>query len=149
MPNSFLHLPLADFHDIPPYFIAIIVPIAGMIFVGVMAISAMVFKHRQRELWHETARIALEKGQPLPPSAEDEFRVNLQVKRERNDLRTGLILIGVGAGVAFFFDGIHERDGMALGAIPGFIGMALILNAFIQTLSGKRNSAPQERPPSL
>jgi hypothetical protein len=141
--------PLAAMFDfnLQPHMIAIIVPIAGMIFGGVMAISAMVFKHRQREMWHETARIALERGQPLPPPVGDEVRVNLGVKRERNDIRSGLILLGVGAGLAFFFGGVHEREGMALGAIPGFIGVALILNGLIQAWGGKKNSPPENRPP--
>ena len=66
-----MHLPLALF-GLEPWIIGIVIPVAGLIFAGAIAISAMYFKNRQRELWHETARVALEKGQPLPPMPDSE-----------------------------------------------------------------------------
>jgi hypothetical protein len=127
----------------------VLIPLAALIVGGVIAVVAMVLSHQRRKLWHETARLALEKGQPLPspepehhadtPSAKDE--------RREHDLRGGLVLIGVGLGLYLFFlhlspPGIY---GLAfLATIPGFIGIALILHWLITALlrSKKSDSTP-------
>lgn len=146
MQLDLIQLPLAslvNFPDIPPYMIAIFVPIAGMIFAGVMGVSGMIFKHRQRELWHETARIALEKGQPLPPAVEEFTRRNPDRRFKRNDLRAGIILLAVSLGLYVFFHAV-ARDAEAIAAIPGCLGGALVLLGIIEALSGKKSD---ELPP--
>src|SRR5882672_8919863 len=89
---------LVDF-SAPPHMIAIIIPLAGMLLGGIIAYNAMHFKAESRRQWHETARIALEKGQPLPRLPDDDEPVPSDVpKRSGNgDIRSGLILIAVGA----------------------------------------------------
>ncbi|MFI5335728.1 MAG: hypothetical protein ACHQ5A_03035, partial [Opitutales bacterium] len=80
--------------------------IAGTFLAAILIpVFALYFQHRKRQLWHETARVALEKGQPMPPMPEEsglskeEFHEAIQHSRGgKNDLRSGLILIGVGAG---------------------------------------------------
>lgn len=136
---------LVDF-NIPPHLIAIIVPVAGMILGGVMAITAMYFRHLRQQLWHETARLALEKGQPLPAAPEMERRFQVRVKREKNDVRTGLILLAVSGGIFVFLRAVGEREAAAVAAIPGFIGLALLLFGVIAAATSKNNPLPDDRP---
>jgi len=137
---------LFDF-SFSPHMIAIIVPVAGMIFGGVMAVSAMYFKHQKQRLWHETARVALERGQPLPANlVEDDKPLRLRVRSGRNDVRSGLILISVGAGLYLFLWQTGARDAAAVGAIPGFIGVALLLFGLLSSPAPKDPSAPGDRP---
>lgn len=137
---------LLDF-NFAPHMIAIVVPIAGMILGGIMAVSAMYFSHQRRQLWHETARIALERGQPLPVNPEDDGKnLRLRVRTGRNDVRSGLILISVGAGLYFFLWQAGARDAAAVGAIPGFIGVALLLFGLFSSPTPKDPSAPGDRP---
>ncbi|MDO8540925.1 MAG: sigma-70 family RNA polymerase sigma factor [Opitutaceae bacterium] len=51
--------------------------VGGLSFTAFVIVSTFYFQHRKRQLWHETARLALEKGQPLPALPhEDEEREN-------------------------------------------------------------------------
>lgn len=125
------------------------IPVAGMILGGVMGITAMYFRHQQSRLWHETARIALEKGQPLPDFP-DEKRIGRSKSPDRlnsHDLRAGLILLGVGAGIYVFFVTVGAEEARFIGAIPGFIGVALLLHALLTALLPKNRPAPDDRPP--
>lgn len=128
--------------------IVIGIPLAGMILGGVISVSAMYFCHRRRELWHETARIALEKGQPLPPmpaELADSSRTGSDSGSGRGDVRAGLILIGVGGGLAIFFNYVGAPQVAGIGAIPGLIGVALLLFAVFSTLFSRKG--PGDRPP--
>jgi len=147
-----LHLAFNPGEFIP--LIGIMIPIIVLILGGAIAIVAIVLHHRRQALWHETARIALEKGQPMPaPPQSDEEREHtpppgltaqqweqFRVARERSDgIRNGLILIGVGAGLALMLQDNHTRY---VGAIPGFIGVAMLIHALLI-----RPVIPTDRPP--
>ena len=56
--------------------IGLIFGLAGMGIGLVSGLLGMYFGHRRRVLWHETARIAPEKGQPIPPLSPDEAAGN-------------------------------------------------------------------------
>lgn len=117
----------------PTQVIAIVIPIAAIILAGVVTVSAMYFHHRRRELWHETARLALEKGQPLPPLNPDyeEHTGSTPKNRDENhDIRGGMVLIAVGAGL-FLMLGSLSSNLRFIGVIPGFIGVALLLYALL------------------
>ena len=130
-----------------PELVAVLIPIAGIILAGVVVVCAMYFRHRRREMWHQTARLALEKGQPIPPQPAGEVRLQFRAERERNDVRAGLILIAVGAGIYLFLrTGGDSRLGI-VGAIPGFIGVALLLNGLFASLSAKGKNPSDDRPP--
>src|SRR5262249_42723774 len=103
----------------------IIVPAITFVFVAAIVITAMYFKHQRRPMWHETARLALEKGQPLPAIPNDDWRQ----RRRGCDVRTGLILIAVGIGLFLMFSSMSDKHGSGyVGAIPGLIGVALLLH---------------------
>lgn len=114
----------------------------GLVFGGL----AMYFQHRRRTLWHETARIALEKGQPIPePSPDrDEWEAGMpgtpdaaersRQNRVRGMVLGGLINIAVGFGM---FIGFRHMPGLPaqaayFGAIPAFVGAALLLGAVLE-----------------
>ena len=145
---SFGFATLFDF-NLPPYMIAIFVPVAGMILGGSLAITAMYFHHQRRRLRHETARVALEKGQPLPEFGDekDSRRPKSRDDSSRNDLRGGLVLIGIGAGLYLFLDTVGASEARFIGAIPGFIGVALLLHALLTALLPKKTTPPENRPP--
>ena len=122
--------------------IALVLVMMIVLPITVVAI-ALFFKHRQQHLWHETARLALEKGQPLPAPAAGSFPAPGDARTGRNDVRTGLILIAVGIGIAVFFRSVGSRDASGIGAIPGFIGIALLLFG----LFSRQKSPTDNHPP--
>lgn len=121
--------------------------VAGVFFGGL----GMYFHHRRQALWHETAKIALEKGQPLPPLQDQETSPSWETSKSRenkdNDFRSGLVLIAVGAGLYFFLTALVGRGLGLVGAIPGFIGVALLLYALLNALFGRKEKPSADRPP--
>jgi hypothetical protein len=147
-----MHLALLD-HSLAgilgvslPELLSFVIPIAGIVIGGVIAVSAMYFHNQRKQQWHETARLALEKGQPLP-SLPSEFNRRPEPQVERNDFRAGLILIGVGLGLSMFFVEVGARSVSYLAAIPGFIGAALVVNGLLTALFSRKKSGPEIRPP--
>lgn len=142
-------LPLASIFGMNmPELMGFGIPIAGMIFGGIMAFMAMYFHHQRQRLKHETARLALEKGLPVPTFSEDKtHQPKSKGDLSLRDLRGGLVLIGLGAGIYLFFANTGgANEARFLGAIPGFIGIALLLHALLQALLTKKESAPEDRP---
>ena len=127
----------------------IMIPIAGMILGGIMGIAGMYFHHQRQRLRHETARIAIERGQPVPEFAEHTTfqRSAPQEDLGRRDLRGGLVLIGVGAGIYLFFTSVGAAEARFLGAIPGFIGVALLVNALFTALLPRKDPRPTDHTP--
>ena len=115
--------------------------VTGVFFGGL----GMYFHHKRQALWHETARIALEKGQPLP-SMPDEQEARQERENKANDFRTGLIMIAIGAGLYLFFLSLFGGWMRYVGAIPGFIGVALLIYATLNALFGRKDQA-NTRPP--
>lgn len=138
-------LSLADFTLTPALVVPIVVPVAVFIFVGAIVITRLYFRNQQRRMWHETARLALEKGQPLPP----DFVAPPEAQPEKNgrrrcDVRAGLILIAV--GVALYLAWKHSgMDISFYAAIPGFIGVALLLNSLFDALRSGKSSARDDQ----
>jgi hypothetical protein len=120
---SSVSLPLAEFNNlgIGPFLIplaAIGLGLAGIIFGSLE-------KMQKRRLRHELLRVALEKGQPLPAELLDEP----QERRNRDDRRSGMIALAVGAALYFFLGALVPDPGVKwVALIPGFTGLALLLN---------------------
>ncbi len=116
-------LPLANFEY------GLLIPLAGM-GIGLAAIIVGTLeKMQKRRLRQELLRVALEKGQPLPPELLDERPGG----RERNDRRSGLISIAIGAALYLFLGALVAEHGVKwVSLIPGFIGVALLLNWVIE-----------------
>jgi len=103
-----------------------------MVFGAPVAIVGMFFffRHRKNQMLHETLRAMVEKGTPIPPELlADSFamrnaHLTRSELRKRNDLRNGLILAAVGAGVT----AIAGKSGL----IVLFIGVAMIVASFFE-----------------
>lgn len=141
---------LADhlaFLNLQPWSVAILIPVAGMIFAGVIIVCTMYYNNRRRELWHETARLALEKGQPLPALPSDDAPPARRHENRGNDIRDGLICIGVGVGLYLFLGSLVGRSLGYVGAIPGFIGVALLLHGVFAAFTKRKNPESDALPP--
>jgi hypothetical protein len=120
--------------------------LAGLLSAIIFAGLGMYFHHRRQALWHETARIALEKGQPLPVLP-DRRATRPERAHQHNDFRSGLIMIAIGAGLYLFFLPFFGGLLSYIGAIPGFIGVALLLYATLSALFGRKDQSSSPRPP--
>jgi hypothetical protein len=137
--------PLLAFLGLGGAELAVIIAIMGMIFGGIMGIAGMFFDHQRKKLAHDVARLALEKGQPVPAQfAGDEHRRPERHGADLNqhDLRGGLVLIGVGAGVYLFLNAVADHRVALLGAVPGFIGIALLVNWLLVRLTSRKQGNP-------
>jgi hypothetical protein len=139
-----IHFPFASIGGLASAEIGIILGICGLGVGLVFGLSGMYFHHRRQELWHQTARIALEKGQPLPTLPDDEparsdrdDRRASDARGPARDFRTGLILVGTGIGLYFLV-------GLGVAAIVGCIGLALLLYALCATIFFRKNP-PQDQ----
>jgi hypothetical protein len=117
--------------------LALLIPIVGIVMGCAIpiAIIAMVFyyRHRKNMMLHETVRAMVDKGVPIPPEM---FKTTDNAsKRPRNDLRTGLILIGIGSGLVFL-------NTKAAGFIVLFLGAAFLIASFFD----KRNRNDEQPP---
>jgi hypothetical protein len=120
---------------------AVVIPLVAIplpfVFVICIVGMSLLKDYRARKLQQETIRYFVDKGQPVPP----ELLRTTEMKREgRNDRRTGLILVAVGVSLFFCFSestsfGI-ENDLSWTGLIPGFIGIAMLINWALERHSG-------------
>jgi hypothetical protein len=128
--------------------------VAGVIFGGL----GMYFQHRRQAMWHETARLALEKGQPVPPSpdlpadesspwastglpaaeARAEMIEQIRAQRIRGYMTGGLVNVAVGAGLFIALWQVSPATAY-FAAIPGFIGIALVLVALFEVMTGRKS----------
>ena len=136
-----MHSLIADFapdsFSIPP----ILIPVL-FIFGGVaVAITAIYFHFQRQKLWHETMRVSLEKGVPLPPTfTPDQRGIERDCdgrwgrRRPFRDLRTGLILVAVGLALSFQMSGGNRINWHSGGIIPLYIGCAFLISALLGAL---------------
>ena len=126
---------------------AVIIAVCGMILGGIMGIAGMYFAHQRQRLWHETARLALEKGQPVPPYDLEHGPREAPADLNQHDFRGGLILIAVGVGVFLFLGMVADARVAWLGAVPGLIGVALVLHWVIIKISSRNKpNVPRSSP---
>jgi hypothetical protein len=94
-------------------------------FVICINIVKQIGRTRRDRLWHETARLAIEKGQPLPPPPS---RGPFDGRRlwDRG-LQGALILIAVGVGLYIAL----PASVRIWGVLPGFIGIAMLIHFFL------------------
>ncbi|CAL4867493.1 hypothetical protein MMA231_01750 [Asticcacaulis sp. MM231] len=116
-----------------------IIPIIAILMVFGMPIAIVAIvrigKSRDNAELQKTLRMSIEKGQPLPTEFLDSLQKSqVRVKTPANDIRTGIILIAIALGVVVwnFLDNGYTVDEMSgLAAIPGFIGVALLILGLI------------------
>jgi hypothetical protein len=121
---------LAKSHE-PPAAMLIALPIAMFaMIIGCVALGVS-GKLKRAKLQHETLRLMIEKGQPIPPEM---FYSSSGLRARRNDLLTGLILVGVGLGLGIFLF-LVGGDGWPLAFIPLLIGVAFLVARQIEKSS--------------
>jgi hypothetical protein len=98
------------------------------------------FRSKERAEAQKTIRMAIEKGQPLPQEYLDSLqKTGRATKSPGSDIRSGLILIAVGVGMAVwaYIDHGYLTGLAGVAAIPGFIGVALLIMGIINANSRK------------
>lgn len=115
----------------------IIVPIGVFAMITAVVVLPFYFKSRERREMQATLRVAIEKGQPVPPEVIEAMTRAVKTPPTRlRDLRTGVIwlAVGIGLGLATYFgDFIHgdgDFDGIGVACIPAVIGVAFIVLSF-------------------
>jgi hypothetical protein len=113
-------------------------------FLAVIIVGPRYLRSRERDKLHETLRIAYERGQPVAPELVEALVRNAPEPRlptPDGDFRRGLVLVFVGLGFAgaayalYLGIGVFSDTGAwitaecvaAIGAIPGFIGVAYLV----------------------
>lgn len=121
--------------------------VLGIVFWGVVAAIILVpvyLRYKERTGLQETLRKAYEMGQPVPPELIDALQKGVAprpVSTPDRDLRSGIVLVCVGLGLAAlgygFWYGLMSVSDVAAnitggvvagcGAIPGLIGVAHLI----------------------
>lgn len=107
-------------------------------FTAAIVASVLYTRHRDRALRHETIRVALERGQPVPPELLTDPRGS---RARRSDLSYGVLLLFTGVGLSAFLWSIHNRNWAA-----GLIFMALGLGYLVSHVLGSRTSTRPTEP---
>ena len=126
--------------------LALMIPIVAII-MGcsiplVVGGLSLYFRHRKNKMLHETVRAMVDKGVPIPPEmfqkTERDFmaRDRADDKRPRNDLRTGLMLTGIGIGVVLFIG--------KPGWIILFLGVAFLVIASLEKKDKNNDQPPKQ-----
>jgi hypothetical protein len=140
---------LAEMHS--PVFYVMMVPVAGMLLALVLITVGAHFRNQEEKRRHETARLALERGQPIPGFAESWRSADPRMAQQRSWMGLmigGLINVALGIGLYFMLSSIPGAYiARYSGAIPGLIGVALLLSALIVALTSRTKSDPGDRPP--
>ena len=126
-----------------------LIPMAPFLMVAAIVIVPAWLRTRERREMQATVRVAIEKGQPLPPelvaalSKDSRPRVASSAHR---DMRIGVILLFVAGGVALTGVALGQINDNAMfgtvsgAAVPGMIGLAFIILSFFN---------PNKRPPEV
>lgn len=118
-----------------------------MAFAAFFGFLGMYFHNRRTEQWHQTARLALEKGQPVPAPPPADLSDQKNPRREASDdIRSGLILIAVGIGLYLFLSHFVSPGLGAVGAIPGLIGLSLLLFGILGLTVGDKTRSDSTPP---
>jgi hypothetical protein len=122
-----------------------IVPVAGCAMILGIVVAGIWSGIRNREIQSTERLAAIAKGVAVPPTAEELAIIHGKpsadtTRRRGNVRRGGIVLLGTAFGLVAFFitlaSILQERDvlcGAAVGLIPLGIGIALLIDARIQT----------------
>ncbi|HVU27983.1 MAG TPA: DUF6249 domain-containing protein [Verrucomicrobiae bacterium] len=126
-PSSF-HFSGEDLKQTLAVMIPIIAIVMGCSIPIVIVGLQLYFRHRKNKMLHETIQTIVEKGAPIPPelfSKADSDSLGFgRPRRPRNDLRIGLICIGVGVGLLV--------TAVKAGFIVLFMGIAFMISGILQ-----------------
>lgn len=114
----------------------ILIPLGFFAMIAALVIVPRYFKSIERQRMAETLKVAIEKGQPLPTEIIDAMSSNVRTPglppSPQRDLRTGIIWLGIGVGLAAMGAAVSFEEADALypilgiAAFPIFIGLAFV-----------------------
>jgi hypothetical protein len=115
--------------------IALVSVVAPFLFVFLIITAFLFARYRRNRILHETLRVMIEKGVPIPPELimPQGARVRL---RTVSDLRNGLILLAIGAGLILVSHGKWSGTGL----IVVFIGTAFLVTWFVERRENSKNA---------
>ena len=123
----------------------ILVPLYPFVMAVAIIIIVFYFKHRRNQMMNETLRAMIDKGTPITPELLNSLKGNKNgvgvfgsFARQRNDLRTGAILMGTGLGILFFAG--------KPGWIVFFIGLAYLI---VSRIERNKPGNPPAQPPQI
>lgn len=119
-------------------------------FVLCLILIMSFFRYQRAKMWHETARLALEKGQPVP-SQWDLPRMSGRMRHCGSwnfwnpwwEIRRGLVLLAVSGGL---YLSLGERTHGWI-AIPACIGAVYLLLGLLSLLRGDPKNPDDQRDP--
>lgn len=125
--------------------IALLIPIVAIIMgcsIPIVIVGLLLyFRHRKNIMLHETLRTMVEKGVPIPPEMfqktdrgfMDQDKTGR--KQPRNDLRSGLMLTGMGIGIVLFIG----KPGLIILSL----GVAFLVIALLEKKDRNIDQPPQ------
>ena len=125
----------------------VLVPVGFFAMIAAISIVPNWLRMRERQDMQATVRAAIEKGQPLPPELIEALSKDVKLPKASSahrDMRIGVILLAVAAGVALTGVALGQINDNAMfgtvsgAAIPGMIGVAFIILSFFNP--NKRSS---------
>ncbi|THD76201.1 MAG: hypothetical protein E7812_16585 [Phenylobacterium sp.] len=121
-----------------PAVIGTLIPVFFFGMVAAIVIVPRYFKSMERQKMAETLKAAIERGQPLPAEVVDAISSGVKTPpTPQRDLRTGIVWLGVGVGLAAMglAIGFEEPDAaypmMGIACFPAFIGLAFVVMSFL------------------
>ena len=116
-----------------PGVIGTMIPIFFFAMIAAIVIVPRYFKSVERQKMAETLKAAIERGQPLPAEVVDAISSGVKTPPSpQRDLRTGIVWLGVGVGLAAmgWAIGFEDPDAtfpmLGIACFPVFIGLAYI-----------------------
>jgi hypothetical protein len=107
--------------------LGLVIPTVFFLAVVVIVWLVMAFRHRSRQEVQATYRAAIERGQELTHELLDRLG---EAQPKNRDLRRGVVLAGIGLGLAAFGLILGEEDAtrplIAIGAFPFLVGIAYL-----------------------
>lgn len=116
-------------------YMALLIPILGIVLGVSIAIVAIVTAHREKqkrvELRHRERLAAIEKGIELAPDPEPDAG-----GKKGSALRSGLSGVFIGAVLYFALDRLATDDVALFGLIPAAFGLATLISYFAENRKG-------------
>lgn len=123
-------------------YMALMIPILGIVLGVAIAIIAIVTSHREKlkraELRHRERLAAIEKGIELPLDPEPDADA-----AKGSSLKSGLSGLLIGVVLYFALREVADSDVALFGLIPAAFGLASLISYFVE---GRKNGSGAARP---